>query len=341
MEQVIKVLHLSTHNEECGIATFQQNITDAMGAERAIENVFFDISPNKLKLMKGKEFDAALHKFSQELKRYDILHIQHEYSFYNDDQLQRIVSIAKSKHKKILFTLHTPPHALGKNMPVRTVPGLHPRSWIQTLRTSRALERFRASHIKPLLLADLLIVPSQAAKESFEQFGVLASKFQVVELPVPNTNTGVKTDKIAQALHKEEGDVILSTVGFLSATKGITAAIKALTYLPDHYKLALIGGAHPSGQNDKFYDKTCDLIRELNLKDRVYITGYVGNDDERDAMLRETDICLYPYDRDYYNYVSSAALTNAIANELPIVAYKTDTFLEANNEVPFINNRIG
>jgi glycosyltransferase involved in cell wall biosynthesis len=336
MDSAINVLHLSTHNEECGIAAYQESITDSMGNERPINNVFFDISPNKLKLLKGEKLNQALQQLMLQLKDFDILHIQHEYSFYNDDQLQRVVDGAKAQHKKVLFTLHTPPHA-RKEHAIDVAVGLHPRSWVHAFRNKRDKKRFLNNHIEPLKKADLLLVLSQASKDSFEEYGVPVERMKIIELPVPPVDTKTKSTVIAEKLHKKSGDIILSTAGFIAKSKGTKAVLKALAFLPENYKLAIIGGAHHSGLNDKFYDEVSDTIRELSLQDRVYITGYVAEADQRDALLRETDICLYPYDRRYYDYVSSAALNNAIANGLPIVAYKTYTFEEANNVVPFIN----
>ncbi len=337
MAEPINVLHLSTHDEECGIAIFQQNIVNAMGDKQVIHNVFFDISPNKLKLLTGDALTTALGTLFAQLKDFDILHIQLEYSFYRGDQLQRIVDGAKAQHKKVLFTLHTPPHARREHNDLSVRKGLHPRSWVAVARINRAHKAFLRSFITPLHKADLLIVPSQASKVSFAEYGVPESHMQVIELPVPEVDTTKMSALIAEMLHKQPGDVILSTAGFIAETKGIIPAIKSLTFLPNNYKLAIIGGAHPSGQNDSFYDEACDLIVKLNLQDRVYITGYIGDDAQRDALIREADVCLYPYNKAYYNYVSSAALTNAIANERPIVAYQTYTFAEANQAVPFIN----
>lgn len=336
-EAKMKVLHLSTHNEQCGIAIYQQNITDGMGHDRRIENVFFDISPNKLKLMLAAEFDVALGKLLAQLQEFDILHIQHEYSFYNGDQLQKIVDGAKQTGKKVMFTLHTPPHAHRRGIPRSAPRGKHPRSWLHAKRVAGDDAIFVASYLQPLQGADLLVTTSGVSIESFASYGVDPSKMKVVALPVPDTDKTQTSQEIAQKLHVNENDTVLSTVGFLSETKGIIPALKALSLLPETYKLALIGGSHPSGQNDAFYDQVCDLMIELGLQNRVYITGYIDDDARRDALVRETDICLYPYDRGYYDYVSSAALTNAIANELPIVAYKTKTFQEANDAVPFIN----
>lgn len=338
MEAKIKVLHLSTHNEDCGIAKFQEGIVDGLGHQRYVENVFFPISPNKLKQMQGEEFVAALNQLAKQLKDFTILHIQHEYSFFGAGQLQQIVDLAKSLGKKVLFTLHTPPHA-HRETTVRPslVQMIRPRTALHTVRAKRSDERFMTDYITPLLGADMLIATSRESIASFGAYGVPAALMEVVELPVPEVDTSKKSTDITTRLNKQSGDVILSTVGFISETKGIIPAIKSLTFLPKNYKLAIIGGSHPSGQNDAFYDHVCDVIVDLHLQDRVYITGYVASDAERDALVRETDICLYPYNRAYYDYVSSAALTNAISNTVPIVAYKTKTFLEANSVVSFMN----
>ena len=47
-------------------------------------------------------------------------------------------------------------------------------------------------------------------------------------------------------------------------------------------------------------------------------------------MVRESDICIYPYDKHYYSNISSASLNNAFANHKPVVAYPTDSFVELN-----------
>jgi len=50
------------------------------------------------------------------------------------------------------------------------------------------------------------------------------------------------------------------------------------------------------------------------------------------ALIRETDISVYPYDNTYYGQVSSGALNLAFANERPVIAYQTDSFRESNEE---------
>lgn len=337
MSNKIRVLHVSTHNEDCGIAKFQEGIVDGLKEHVMVENTFFDVSPNSIKKMNDADFAVTINQLKTQLELFDVLHIQHEYSFYAAGQLQAIVNVAKALQRKVIFTLHTPPSAhRQKSRSITKGQLIKPRAVLHHVRSRRADDQFMADYITPLLDADVLVATSHESIVSFSSYGVPSSLIEVVELPVPVVDHSRKTTEISVNLRKTKEDIILSTVGFISETKGIIAAVKSLSFLPSKYKLAIIGGAHPSGQNDAFYDHVCDTIINLGLQDRVYITGYVADDSERDALVRETDISLYPYDRTYYDYVSSAAITNAVANNTPIVAYKTKTFLEANSHVPFI-----
>src|SRR5690606_610872 len=41
---------------------------------------------------------------------------------------------------------------------------------------------------------------------------------------------------------------------------------------------------------------------------------------------------VYPYDKDYYSNVSSAALNNAFANHMPVITYPTASFKEIRSQ---------
>jgi glycosyltransferase involved in cell wall biosynthesis len=76
------------------------------------------------------------------------------------------------------------------------------------------------------------------------------------------------------------------------------------------------------------YNKLCDLIDTLGLQERVYITGFIVDDNEFNAIIRECDVCVYPYDGIYYAHVSSGAMNLAFSNHMPVIAYPTATFKE-------------
>ena len=326
----IKVLHYSTHNEDCGIGKYQEQFIDAMSTTSTDEvyNEFFGYSPNVTKVMTYDQFTEVLEQLRQKLKKFDILHIQHELSFYKHNELGRIVDVAHEAGKKVIFTVHTAPDAQYKS-PRRN--GYGPHSIMGYVREVKAAKEFTNIHITPIQRADLVLVHNTTTRDSLANHGVNKDKIQKITLPVPNISFDVQSTEIKTALNYQFGDVILGSVGFISSTKGIREAVKALTYLPVNYKLALIGGIHPAGGGEVYLDEVCDLIIKEKLKDRVYITGYVDDDSKLNALIRECDACVYPYDRKYYAYVSSAALNNALANHKPAIAYPTKPFVEMND----------
>lgn len=333
MSDNIRVLHLSTHNEECGIARYQEQFVNAMGSNQEFYNDFFEVSPNKSRFMRGRAYDAIADLMREKLKSYDILHIQHELSFYKHEELRRVIDIAHSMGKKVMVTVHT---ALDVEYRRARLSGVGPRSILHYVRTMRAQKAFEKTHIKPLLQVDLIVVHNEVTRNSLISLGYNSEKIKVIRIPVPQVSFSETSNEIKQALQYKDGDVLISTVGFISKAKGVDQAVKALTFLPGNYKLAIIGGLHPRGSDEDFLDEITDYVNAQSLRERVYITGYIEDDNRLNALIRETDICVYPYDKKYYSYVSSAALNNAFANHRAVVAYPTSSVTELNSDEEYI-----
>jgi glycosyltransferase involved in cell wall biosynthesis len=326
----IKVLQFSPHNEDCGVGKYQEQfvrVLQAKGGE--VETDFFNSSPYKTRVMSPTELDEVMKQLAKKLDSYDILHIQHEFGLFSGDEFRRLVDTAKSLGKKVLVTAHTSPDfAFQFTRP----GGVSLRSILHIVRQKRRHEAFKLNHIVPMKQADAIIVHNQSTRNSLLNYGISSDKIIMFTHPVPDhTNPAVSTE-IAKRLDKQPGDVVYATVGFLHRYKGIADAIKALNYLPSNYKLAIIGGMHPTSDEVSFYNDIADLISDQGLGDRVYITGFVKDDDRLNSLIREADVCVYAYDRVYYASVSSGSLNLAFSNERPVVAYPTDSFKEMNTD---------
>lgn len=327
---MIRVLQFSTHNEECGIAKYQEQFVSVINKSDDFHTEYFGYSPNVTKKMSDAEFDKVILELREKLEQFDILHIQHELSFYKHKELEKLISTAHDLNKKVLVTVHTAPAAQYVKP---RLSGLGPRSWLAYFRSVIRANRFMGRYYEPLKNADIILVHNQPTKNDLITHGFDARRITVVRHPVPSVEGKVVESKeITKNLRTSNKDVIYSTVGFLSENKGTLHAVKALLYLPGNYKLAIIGGMHPDSDDHAFFDKVTDLIASSNLQDRVYITGYVEDDGYLNGLIRETDICVYPYDKKYYSYVSSGSLNMAIANYKPVVSYPTDSFVEINAE---------
>jgi glycosyltransferase involved in cell wall biosynthesis len=323
----IKVLQFSPHDEDCGVGKYQEQFVSILKKDDEIETKFFDSSPYKTRVMSRGEREEVMSRLRQELKHYDVLHIQHEFGLFRGDEFKQMVDIAKNLGKRVIVTIHTSPD-LAFNF--KRPGGLGPRSILHMVRQKRPYEAFKTNHITPLSRCDLLIVHNELTKSSLLRNGVSDEHIVLFTHPVPDQTESEPSTEIAENLRKKEGDIVYCTVGFISRNKGVRDAVKALRYLPDNYKLAIIGGLHPASDDVAFYAEIADLIDQLNLRDRVYITGFIKDDKQLNSLIRECDVCVYPYDGVYYASVSSGSLNLAFANERPVIAYPTASFREAN-----------
>lgn len=327
--KTIKVLHLSTHNENCGIGMYQEQFLQCMWQLQGVSNEFFRWSPNKLKVMPPAELKSAMQELKAQLKDFDILHIQHEYSFFKSNELEQAITVAKQLKKKVIVTFHTAPDA---HYPKPELGNFRIKSALKYLYKRMTFQKFLGRYITPLNKADLILTPNHITHDNLVKYGVKADKITILTHPIPEVKTDKKLTELHRQLKVKNGDVLLGTVGYVSETKGVLDAVKALLFLPANYKLAIIGGLHPQGGADQFLNHISDVITQNNLQERVHITGYVEGEARKNGLIQEVDICLYPYDKGYYNYVSSAALSDAFANYKAIVVYPTNSFKETSAE---------
>lgn len=321
-----RILHFSTHHENCGIGKYNEMFLGAMTTSDLVENDFFETSPNILRVLNEEGKRKVFDKLIAQLKQYDILHIQHEFSFLHSKDFLEIAKIAKDANKKLIITVHTSPK-LAYEVPALT--GRGPRSIVRFLKQYRRKIIFDKLFTDAVRLADRVIVHNANTKQALLDLGIREARIVSIVLPVPVIDQSKHSKLIHEKLHVDKGDVVMALTGFLHQFKGLDQAVKSLTYLPNNYKLAVIGGMHQD-HDPSVYNSTADLIRELKLQDRVYITGYVESDAELNALVRECDMAIYPYDKHYYSNISSASLNNGFANGKPVVAYPTDSFIELN-----------
>ena len=324
-----RVLHVTSHNEECGIARYQEQFIDGMRSDSTIKNSYFNHSPYETRFMSKQQYNKVLDDFRVQVLNNDLIHIQHELAFYKHRELKSMVKISHKFHKKVMITIHT---ALDVEYKRAHLKGYGFRSVLSYIKQLRIQKGFERMHLNPIKKADLIIVHNKATKQSLINHGFKKPKIKTIRMPIPTLSIKGSSTHIKKSLGYKKKDIIFCTVGFISRTKGVDQAVKALLLLPENYKLAIIGGLHPRGQDAQYLKEIEEFIKENNLESRVYISGYIKDDQKLNMYIRECDICVYPYDAEYYSYVSSAALSNAIANHKPVIAYPTPTFKEINSK---------
>lgn len=329
MQAIPKVLHVSTHHEPCGIGNFQQNCVDALNENGGTINDFYQLSLNKIKKLNNSDRKSEINNIVKKSKKYNLVHIQHEFGFFYKDGLgfRELVEALKETGIPVIVTIHTAPELLlvPETINSKSLKGL--LGYILRKRRNKITIKDK---IKPFAKADRIITFNNFTKDQLISLAaVMPERIYKTMLPVSD----VKQDrniKIREIMNAVKGDVILCVSGFINPYKGFDNAVKALKYLPDNYKLAILGGINPDSGNPAFYDNLCDLIITLGLEKRVYISGYVKSDDELFSLMQGCDIALYPYSPDYYKMASSDAINKAIGCHLPVIAYPATSFIEIN-----------
>jgi glycosyltransferase involved in cell wall biosynthesis len=331
----VRVLHFSStyRNVGCGVGKYQEEYLAGMSDNGSVFNAFFEVSPYETREMSPAELAPVLQRLKAELREYDVLHIQHEFGLYWHFEFAEIVQAAKQAGKKVVVTVHLSPGAV-KELAAPRMRGLGPRSLALYLRTIRHHKVKVRQHLVPMQQADMLIVHNQVTADWLQAAGIPESRITKLPHPVyPITEVQPATEEVNGWLNRQEGDVVLCMIGFLHRYKGTLAAVRALKFLPSNYKLLLAGSVKGDSDEMSFEDKVTNLVDELGLHDRVYITGFIADDNRLNAIIRATDVCIYPYDRVYYANASSGALNLALANDMAVVAYPTESIKEAAREV--------
>lgn len=324
----IRILHFSSRHEDCGVARYLGHHIKGMEEVPHIENDYFDVSPYETHNMSERNLTKMSDDLYKKLKEYDVLHIQHEFALYGHDSFRRIVEAAKRAHKKIVISVHSSPALHGASAKPRP-KGIGPRGMVAYLRKLRHHRHFLHNYMEPLRMADAVLAHNGPTIDALKRLGVRPDRLYKVIHPVPKVSEAPVTDEIAANLRKNSDDIVYCTTGFIHRHKGVVESIKALKFLPDNYKLAVLGGMKADNDDVAFYDKVTDLIDTLGLRDRVYITGFIpGSDDSLSSYMRACDICVFPYSPVYYGSTSSGPMNLAFANGLPVVAYPTAAIKE-------------
>lgn len=328
-------MHISTHNENCGIGKYQELYIKSMEAvDATVSHSFFPYSPNKIRVMGESELEMVYQQLREAVHEYDLFHIQHEFSFFMPDQLARIVKIIKGAKKPLVSTIHT-----GPSMERTTRHILSPLGIPARLK-NKIRNREHTSNVLPLAQSDVTIVHNQFTMAGLVEIGFNPNTIQVLPIPVPHVPEGIADEfrndlrDLNTKIHRQEGDIVFSTVGYINIVKGTMRAVKSLSLLPDNYKLTVLGGIHPYAENDDFLDEIADYIISQNLQDRVHITGFIKDDNLLNAYVKNSDIIIYPYFRVYSS--SSAALNNGFANHKATIATPVRAFQEINKQKDYL-----
>jgi glycosyltransferase involved in cell wall biosynthesis len=303
--QVVRILALSTHQEKCGIATYNDAL---MGALRE-QGHEVDVMPIVSAITRTKTKGDMLTHFDEvpaRARNYDAVILQHEYGLFGG---RHSSGFAQKVFSRVIDRLAQ----LGK--PVAIVFHSEPKTSTRLLSKKRyywARIR-RAINESPSVFA---VVHGETADRQYREAGLLAGSIWATKHPVPPPEP--------LPLQQDRDATTLTIFGFVAKYKGYAEAVKALDLLPENFRLVIAGGVHPGNTEDDTYEQI-----EALAHPRVEITGWLESPDVKRIMVR-TDIVLAPYHEN--GPAGSGAVTWAITYGRPVIGTHTVTFEDIQKE---------
>lgn len=339
----MKILHLTTWKEKCGIAGYAESLIKSLDS-KGIENEVFPIDKIKLQYMTLQEIKDKFKDFCEVANNYNLVHIQHEHSFFHGSHsFSKSIEIfsdilSRLKERNVVVTFHTEPifyhspRVIFENLLRNKKQGVSEA--IQSLEWRVKIAPY--FHGKNGSCKAILHTKRSRLKfisSGFNSNAISINRIGFDKRAIATELCHSERDYNSVVKHKDLGFPedcrLLSIFGFISSYKGYAVAIKALRYLPSKYYLAIIGGPHPEDTTGRSLEDILVLIEKLKLQDRVLVTGFVDFK-TLDRYHKATDICLAPYIAPELS--SSAALTWAITSGKPVIVSKIPAFVELNQE---------
>lgn len=306
------ILYVSTFPpRECGIATFTQDLTNAIDKE---------FSPDiKSKILSINDNAASIYNYPRKVVMelaendiedylnlaYEINHsphiklvsIQHEYGIFGGDWGNYLLPFLALVKKPVIVTMHT----------------ILPRPPEIVKKICKAIAEKSAG----------IVVMTKTAAHLLEHvYGIKKNKITVI--PHGVHHIAFPSKHKAKAKLNLQGHIVLSTFGMLNRDKGIEYAIEALPDLVKDYPNLLylvIGATHPNivrQEGERYRNKLVRLVIKHNLQDNVKFYNRYLELEELIDFLRATDIYISPTLNPRQSV--SGTISYALSCACPIVA---------------------
>ncbi len=140
---------------------------------------------------------------------------------------------------------------------------------------------------------DKIIVAEKIFIDKIKQ---IVPKAEIIYIPISSNIPR------SQITHKQKEELlekytlkdkkVISYFGFARPSKGIEYILKCIPKLTEDVKLLYIGSLDEKNEYEK---SLLDLIDNLNIKDKVIITGLFDNEEDVANLLQISDLCVLPF----------------------------------------------
>jgi glycosyltransferase involved in cell wall biosynthesis len=279
--KLLNIAFLSTSPpRECGIATFTQDLINAIDANGVVDTNVIAVNNSKHRDYSSKviyEINQNNQKDYKELAQklnlsnIDLLVIEHEYGIYGGDNGEYILDLLNNIDIPVITTLHT----------ILTEPNDKQKLIIKTLADKSV---------------KIITMAKNTSKLLQTIYGVSPYKIEVIHHGVP-----VKLVPTRQSLKKQfgyEDKQLISTFGLLSPGKGIEYAIEAISKIStvnNNILYLILGRTHPDQKNEFYREKLEALVIKYHIEKNVKFINKYLTKNEIIQYLQMSDIYMTPY----------------------------------------------
>lgn len=326
----LRILHVSTWQVPCGIATYCGNLVKALNGA-GVHSEVFTLQPHAWTTYLPIDIKELQGEFTKRIADFDLIHFQHEHGLYGASigmnyaakQFGQLLTICRNMKKPVITTFHTEVSPGSKRTP----------KWMQGFKDFLRHWKWRsrvAHHFGSQPGKARAIVHSSITRYAFAKAGLPIDSIHVLpHACLPKRELTLSRADAKKRLGLPVDCTLLTLFGFVGSYKGHDLAVSALKRLPRSYRLAVCGGSHPESK-DGYMGHLMNHVKKAGLSDRVTVTGWIANE-TADLYYAATDICLAPY-RPYSNLSASGAITWALSSGRPTIASKIDAFQAVQRE---------
>lgn len=301
----------------CGIAQYTRELVRALGefAEVVVEPI-----------EAGRQSDAFYQDQASRLNLADVVHIQHEHSFWGGIMPGHSAfwTMRYLIQKPVVITAHTTT-SLSVLLKVRSERRPLHRIAKEVLIRRRG---YRDSVEAAPFVTGRCIVHTDEGRQQLIERGARPDCVHLLPAGVPSVPSA-PTGGADFRKRFDLGDArIVSLFGFISPNKGIELALHALQELGPEVRLVIAGGVR-TADAEPYAERVRAEIAALRLGDRVTITGYLSDEDVAEAMAA-SDVVAVPHTEATGSY----SVMIALAHGRPIIASDLACFKEIQARVP-------
>ncbi len=289
----MKIAYISTYPpRECGIATFNQNLMRAIGAnfpqKKNNTDFGFVVAVNDSDNLQEYEYAPEV-KFiirQNHQKDYvraanfintsdaDVCILEHEFGIFGGDNGIYILPLLNRIEKPLISILHT----------VLKDPGYVQRLIIREIATQSS---------------KIIVMSRRAVEFLTEIYDIPAEKIQIIEHGVPDIDAPENNPVKNLPIFKEHR--VLLTFGLISRNKGLETVIRALPKIVEKHPdvvYVVLGNTHPGvlkNSGEEYRDHLKGLAMQLNVSKHLFFVNKFVSESDLVNYLSAAEVYVTPY----------------------------------------------